>query len=114
MIRPEPLHNMINKTEFVPQAVIAETVYELAKRFGSEVEEGEDDFDKYEGAAAWLDGFAFAVMHYRGHPKNTSTIYLPFEIHDVEKITLIISRIILELKVSPDLITWQRKDGPDL
>lgn len=114
MIRPAPFHNVLNKTEFVPQAIIAETVYDFAKRLGSEVEAGQDDFDKYEGAAAWLDDFPFTVMHYRGHPKDTSTIYLPFDIHDVQRVTEIIARIVSELKLPPKLVTWQRKDDPEL
>jgi hypothetical protein len=46
----------------------------LAKRFGSDIENGHDDLDAYQGAAAWLDEFPFAVMHYRGtrriHPRS--------------------------------------------
>jgi hypothetical protein len=114
MIKPVPLHLMIDQYEFVPQAIIAETVHELAKRFGSDVENGHDDLDEYQGAAAWLDEFPFAVMHYRGHPTNTSTIYLPFDIGDVDKITDIVSRIASELKLSSKSITWQRKDNPAL
>ena len=114
MIRPVPFHMMINKAEFVPQAIVAETVHDFAKRFGSQVETGKDDFDEYEGAAAWLDDFPFTVMHYRGHPKNTSTIYLPFDIHDVHVITDVIFRIATELKLPPTLIKWQRKDDPEL
>jgi hypothetical protein len=114
MIRPVPFHMMINKTEFVPQAIIAEAVSDFARRFGSDVEAGKDDFDEYEGVAAWLDDLPFTVMHYRGHPKNTSTIYLPFDIHDVKEITDMICRIALELKLPPNLIKWQRKDTPEL
>jgi hypothetical protein len=114
MIKPVPLHLMIDQYEFVPQAIIAETVHELAKRFGSDVENGHDDLDAYQGAAAWLDEFPFAVMHYRGHPTDTSTIYLPLDIADVDKITDIVSRIASELKLSSKSITWQRKNNPAL
>jgi hypothetical protein len=113
-IKPVPLHIMIDQYDFVPQAIIAETVHELAKRCGCDVENGQDDLDAYQGAAAWLDGFPFALMHYRGHPTDTSTIYLPFDIGDVDTITDIVSRIVSELKVSPKSVTWQRKDNPAL
>jgi hypothetical protein len=96
------------------QAIIAETVHELANRFGSDVENGHDDLDEYQGAAAWLDEFPFTMMHYRGHPAETSTIYLPLDIADVDKITDIICRIASELKLSPKSITWQRKNNPAL
>ena|SRR5258708_16591511 len=111
MIKPAALHKLIREYEFVPQAIIEEPVLELARRFGSEVEKGHDDFDEYLGAAAWLDGTPFAVMHYKGHPKNTSTIYLPFEINDVNDITEIVSRIASELKLAEKSISWQRKDN---
>ena len=114
MIKPAYLHEMIHRYEFVPQAIIAEPVYELAKRFGSTVENGYDDLDEYQGAAAWLDSLPFTVMQYKGHPRNTSTIYLPFDIREVDEITKIISRITSELKVPPKLVRWQRKDDPEL
>jgi hypothetical protein len=114
MIKPAYLHKMIHEYELVPQAIIAEPVDALAKRVGSKLEKGQDDLDEYQGAAAWLDGLPFAVMHYRGHPENLSTIYLPFDIREVDKITEIISRITAELKVPPSLIKWQRKDDPEL
>jgi hypothetical protein len=114
MIKPVPLHMIIDQYEFVPQAIIAETVYELAKRFGSTVEKGHDDLDEYQGTAAWVDEFPFTVMHHRGHPTDTSTIYLPFEIADVDEITDIVSRIASELKLSPKSVTWQRKNNPAL
>jgi hypothetical protein len=114
MIKPVPLHTMIDQYEFVPQAIIAETVDELAKRFGSGVEKGHDNLDEYQGAAAWLDELPFTVMHYRGHPKDTSTIYLPLDIVDVGNITDIVSRIASELELSSNSIIWQRKNDPAL
>jgi hypothetical protein len=53
-------------------------------------------------------------MHYTGHPKDTSTIYLPFNIRDVDEISALISRIVSELEISTKMITWQRKDNPEL
>jgi len=114
MIKPIPLLEVVSRYHFVPQDVIREGVVELAKRFGLKVWEGEDDLDTYEGAAAVFDGLPFTVMHYRGHPENTSTIYLPFEIKDVEVIAKIISSIAAQLKLSPEVIVWQRKDNPEL
>ncbi len=112
MIKPFSLHKLIHEHEFVPQALIAEPLDELVKRFGSEIEKGSDDFDTYVGAGGLLDErVPFALMHYGGHPKGTSTIYLPFEYNDVENIMKIIYLIVSELKIPDAYIKWQRKDG---
>ena len=115
MIKQGSLEEMIYKFELVPQAIVALPVERIAKQLGLVIEKGHDDFDEYFGAAAWLDGVQpFTVMHYRGHPEDTSTIYLPFNIRDTDKITALIGRIASELKLPPKTITWQRKDNPEL
>jgi hypothetical protein len=115
MIKQVPLKEMIYMFEFVPQAIVALPIDEIVKQFGWDVEKGHDDLDDYFGAAAWLDGVhPFTVMHYRGHPEDTSTIYLPFNIREAEKITHLINRIASELKLPAKKITWQRKDNPEL
>lgn len=115
MITLLPLHKLIREYDFVPQAIILEPVFEVAKRFGSDVEEGEDDLDQYLGAAALLDEhWPFAVMHYRGHPKDTTTLYLPFKVRNIDDVTKIISMIVDALKIPETSIRWQRKDNPEL
>jgi hypothetical protein len=115
MIKQAPLKEMIYKFEFVPQAIVALPVHEIVQDLGWDVEKGHDDLDEYFGAAALLDGVQpFTVMHYKGHPDYTSTIYLPFDIRDIGKITDLITRIASELKLPTQKITWQRKDKPEL
>lgn len=109
MIKSLPLKKLLHEIEFVPQAIISEPVVELAKRYGGEIEKGADDFDFYEGSGALIDGTPFAIMHYQGHPKLTSTIYLPFDIQDVKEISKIIFHIASELKLFGK-IQWQRED----
>lgn len=109
MIKSEPLHELLARFEFVPQAIVAVPVYELVKRYGGEIEKGTDDFDSYEGSGASLQGMPFTVMHYRGHPEHTSTIYLPFEIQDVKQITAAIGKITSALDIE-NKIKWQRLD----
>jgi hypothetical protein len=112
MITPFPLSKILSEHEFVPQALIGRPIWDLAKRFGAEVEEGSDNFDNYQGAGAVFDdNIPFVVMHYVGHPKDTSTIYLQFDINDVHRISTIISAIISELKVPVEAVKWQRENG---
>jgi hypothetical protein len=114
MIKQVPLKEMFSRFEFVPQAIVALPVNEIIEQFGWHGEKGHDDLDEYFGAAAWLEGVPFTVMHYRGHPEDTSTIYLPFDIRETDKITHLISRIASEMKLPSTKITWQRKDNPEL
>jgi hypothetical protein len=114
MIKSASLPKLLEQYEFVPQAIIAATVNELAKRYGGKVEKGRDDLDWYEGSGGLIYGTRYAVMpftlmHYDGHPDSTSTIYLPFELQKLDEITTIILQISKELGVAQE-IKWQRKD----
>ena len=114
MIKPDDLHKMLQAKEFVPQAVLAVDVSHFSNWSNSKLVSDHDDFDEFTGSAFWLDNFMpFTVMHYKGHPPNTSTIYLPFDIKDLDQITDIVYRIASEFKVV-DKILWQRKDKPNL
>jgi hypothetical protein len=109
MITPYPLRKLIEKIEFVPQAIVSEDVTSLVRRTGLEIEEGQDDFDRFVGGGAWLEKFEifFALMHYKGHPKGKTTIYLPIDILYIDEIREIIAQISLELGLE-DKIEWQR------
>ena len=115
MIKLAHLQDLMHTHHFVPQAIVGESVFSLAKRVGFELEKGEDDLDNYCGAAAILnERVPFAVIHYQGHPEDTSTIYLPLKITNVEEITKLIFEIVGELKLEQKSLLWQRKDDPDL
>lgn len=112
-VEPIALDQLRRATELVPQAMIAAPVAYFAERAGSEILEDHDDLDTFDGAAFSLDKVPFAVMHYRGFPENTSAIYLPYQIKDVEEITNIIARIVSAFEVPESAVTWQRKDNPE-
>ena len=116
MIKPASLHGLMETIDFVPQAIIAHSIFDLAKHMQVKPEKGHDDLDEFYGFAFVLNEVApFALMHYRGHPKDTTTIYLPFEFDTLHRINKIVSEIVSELKIPPQEITWQRseKDLPD-
>jgi hypothetical protein len=109
-INSEDLANI----DLIPQAIIAKPPSVFAARFG-EFAEAYDDLDYYEGAAFKVDGQPFAMRRYRGVPdKDTTTIYFPDHIKDVNMITNLISKIIEELRLQPKDLQWQRADNPDL
>jgi len=104
----------VSKVDFVPQAVLNKPLGYFATKLRASVETGLDDLDHYESISFNRNGLLFAVRHYKGHPDNTVTIYLPSKFHEVEQITNIVSNILSELSVSGEDILWQRRDDPDL
>lgn len=103
--------------EWIPQAIIDRPVSYFEKVFGLEFTRGSDDLDDYEEATfilEGLNGLPVALMHYRGYPPNTTTVYLPFGFHDVARILQVIGLIAKELQLPPDAISWQRSDNPNL
>lgn len=115
MINPTKLDSLFETAEFVPQAIIGQPITTIVRRLDVDFERGYDDLDSYEGIGLMLNNeLPFALMHYKGHPEDTFTIYLADQIRDVDQITHIIGDIVTELGVSEDQIIWQRKDGIEL
>jgi len=114
MLRPIPLKDL-DKIELVPQAIIKKPVSYFQDTLGIKFVELHDDLDVYDGAALSLNGkLPIALKHYRGHPPDTTTIYLSRELRNNGEISRIVQRIIKELKLAPDAVSWQRSDSPEL
>lgn len=104
-------------SEFIPQAVIKRPIELLARRLDTSVVYATDDLDDFAGFSATYDNqssLPLAFKHYRGYPKDTTTIYLPPHIVDVEVITRLIAEILKDLRLEQSDLDWQRKDDPDL
>jgi hypothetical protein len=100
--------------DVVPQAIVNLPVRKIVHGL-ADVREGSDDLDYFEGASFKLnDEFEIAIRHYRGHPENTSTIYIDSSANDVEFITQLIRKILKEFRIPADALRWERKDDPDL
>jgi hypothetical protein len=114
VVKAIPLPNALQKWDFVPQAVIARPITAFTKHISSQITSGHDALDEYSGVAYAINGRPFAVMHYKGHPSETSTIYFPRNVSAIEQITALVSEIIQRFKLPPDAVLWQRKDNPEL
>jgi len=114
MIESAPGKGGPEATDLLPQAVIARSPSYLADMLHLQIAEGADDLDYYEGLNLILDGIPVAVRHYRGHPSNTSTIYIPAIFKDVSEITKLISMILLKLQIGREEVIWQRADDISL
>ena len=106
----EPIKRL--SVDVVPQAIIGLPVEKIV---GRGVSSGSDDLDYFEGASFKLDNkIEIAVRHYRGHPENTSTLYIDRRESDVENITQLIRKILDEFDVPLAALQWERRDDPDL
>ena len=115
MIKPLPLHRLRKEMDLIPHAVLSVPIEHFAKLMQTELEGGEDDLDKYVGLGAEAEVGRFAIMHYRGYPKDTSTIYLPRSFpDDIDRITEAVHSILRQFKLPRKVISWERKDDPAL
>ncbi|HLY47153.1 MAG TPA: hypothetical protein VKQ73_16345 [Stellaceae bacterium] len=114
MVKALPSSALFGK-EFVPQAIIDRPLSFFADKLHLSVFKGHDDLDEYEAAAVEVgDGMIIELKHQSGYPNDTTTIYLPYGIDDLAKITLVISVIVQEFGIPRGWITWQRADDPSL
>jgi len=108
----EPIR--ILSVDVVPQAIISLPVGKVVGR-RADISRGNDDLDDYEGASFKLDNkIELAVRHYRGHPENTSTLYIDRSQSDIKQITRLIRKILDELHVPLEALQWERGDNLDL
>jgi hypothetical protein len=112
-IKSTPLPGVLKNSEFIPQAIVRRPVDAFA-RPGADVFSGTDDLDEYRGVGFLFGNVAFTIMHYKGHPADTSTIYLPPDIRDLQAINKVLRAIFSHFKVRDGDIAWQRKDSVDL
>lgn len=108
------LPRLLEESSFVPQAIVAGDVEDLSRRLQIKLEHNVDDFDEYVGAAFLFDKTPVAVMRYAGHPKDQYTIYLPFKVAGIDRITRMVHEIASTLRVPEKSIVWERRDNPDL
>jgi len=107
----EPISSL--SVDVIPQAVISLPVEEIVGK-KADISSGQDDFDFFEGASFKLDNkIEIAVRHYRGHPKDTTTIYIDRSEGDIERITQLVSQIMTAFHVPSHALQWQRRDNPE-
>jgi hypothetical protein len=118
-VNPSRLSSIADRVSFLPHAVLGVAVEDAVRRVGAPVEAGTDELDAFSASGLILhDGplgdTPFVVLHYRGHPPDTSTIYLPPSVTDVGVISSLVASIVEGLRLSQTVVTWQRADSPEL
>jgi hypothetical protein len=112
-VMPVPLPDVLKGSDFIPQAVVRKSLEALAGS-DAQVFSGTDDLDDYRGLGFRFGDVAFTIMHYKGHPPETSTIYLPHEMRDLQPIDALLKAILSHFKLRTRDIVWQRKDDLSL
>ncbi len=108
----EPIKRL--SVDVIPQAIVGLPVGKIAQHWKHFSEES-DDLDFYEGASFRLDNnIEIAVRHYRGHPNDTTTIYIDCRERDVERITRLVRKIMIELRIPEEALRWERRQNPEL
>jgi hypothetical protein len=109
----EPIRSL--SVDVVPQAVISLPVGRVVGR-RADISSGNDDLDYFEGASFKLDNkIELAVRHYRGHPENTSTLYILIVAKATySKLPSSSERFLMSLMSHFAAIQWERRDNPNL
>ncbi len=112
----KPLAIDFRGIDFIPQAILRASVTYLAARLGQQPVHACDDLDEFEGFSFFSTFIksAVAVRHYAGHPDGTASVYLPYEIREVDRITSMIRALTEEFGLTPEDIIWERRDDPAL
>lgn len=102
MIRPASLGL---QSDVLPQAIFWRPLIYFATSFRTD----EDGLDKFKVMTFVVDNnLTFDLRNYRGHPAETSTMYLPFEIQDLDLIVSTITEIMSEIGIPKYAVAWQR------
>jgi len=105
MIRQVSLSDL-GPVDFVPQAVVRSPVSYFSNRLGYKFEKEIDDLDEVESAFFEMDdGIPFALIHYRGNPADTTTIYFERKTPAIDVLKLV-NGIITIFDLPPVSIVW--------
>jgi len=75
------------------------------------IRKGEDDLDKFEGASFAIgNDIRFDLRVYQGHIHSevTVTLYLPDDVRDENRVSEIVSLVIVEMAIPDSAVAWRR------
>lgn len=98
--------NELGPVDFVPQAVVRSPVTYFSDRMGFKFDKDTDDLDDCESAFFTLDNSVpFALIHYRGNPDDTTTIYFGRGTRR-EDVSGIVQHILRDFDLPTAAIVW--------
>jgi len=111
MIRQLDWSNL-RRRHFVPQAGFNKAPADFADTHNIEFSRGEDDLYFFQGALLRLDDKVdFILKRYdRSAELGVTTLWLPYDVADIQEITECVSAIARQLGVSGKEVLWERKN----
>jgi hypothetical protein len=98
--------NDLGSVDFIPQVIVRRPVTYFSDRLGFKFEQATDDFDDYESAFFMFDDrLPFALVHYKGNPEDTTTIYFGREVKREEVVAVALS-ILREFDLLATSLIW--------
>lgn len=92
--------------DFAPQAVIRAPVAYFSIKLGYEFQNCVDDLDEYQSAFFKLeDVLPFGLIHYRGQPDDTTTIYFSRATHQ-ELVAKVVDQILDDFGLRFNDVAW--------
>jgi hypothetical protein len=80
--------------------------------FTTVLRQDEDDLDEYKAAFFRIGNrISYDLRCYAGHPNNTTTMYLPFEVDQTEEIDSTIATVVESMAIPQSAIAWKRGDS---
>lgn len=93
------------ETDVLPQAIF----WRPLLYFATSIREDEDGLDKFTVITFTVNNnFVVDLRNYRGHPEETATLYLPFEMQELDLIVSTISIVISQTAIPKYAVAWQR------
>jgi hypothetical protein len=93
------------ESDVLPQAIF----WRPLPYFSTTVRDDEDGLDKFQVVTFSIDNkLIFDLRTYRGHPSETVTVYLPFEMQELTEILSAITLVVTTTAIPKDAVAWQR------
>src|SRR5436309_478924 len=102
MIRPQPFPL---ESDVLPQAIFWRPLF----YFTTAIREDEDGLDRFKVVTFTIaNRLVFDLRNYRGHPIETVTVYLPFDMQSEEDIIAAVELVVTETAVPAPAVAWRR------
>lgn len=79
--------------------------------FAVDVHLDDDNLDQYKYISYAIDNNPFELRVYKGQPQSTTTLYLPEDIEDEEKILALVGRVMAATTVPQTSLAWKRGEA---
>ena len=99
----------LSTEDWVSHATLGLATSVLEERCGLHFYDGYDDLDLFRGTKTFsVDGKKYMLRHYRGDPRKSVDVYLPFKVDDPAEIAKTVDAVLNQLRLSRNIVIWER------